>query len=294
MFFQGPYSENVTVPLESGHKRDCPPPRAVILARGLGTRMRAVEQGVVLTEDQRRAANAGHKAMMPIAGRPFLDFVLSAAADAGLERIAIVVAPDHGELRHYYEVTSPPSRVRVDFVVQAEPRGTADAVLAAERSIGDDAFLVMNGDNLYPVRDLSALSGLREPGLLGFDPEDLVRSGNVPADRVSAFALIEQDPEGHLTRIVEKPSPEDMSRLGPAARVSMNCWRFDSRIFEACRTVSPSSRGELELPAAVALAMSEGGVRFRVLPATGPVLDLSRRADAADLSRRLAGTEPRP
>ena len=268
--------------------------RAVILARGLGTRMRSEAPGITLTADQRRAADAGHKAMMPIAGRPFLDFVLSAAADAGLDRVAIVVGPEHRELRHYYEVTSPPARVRVDFVVQAEPRGTADAVLAAERWIGDEAFLVMNGDNLYPVRDLSTLSGLGEPGLLGFDPEELVRSGNVPADRVRAFALAEQDADGHLTRIVEKPSPEDVTRLGPAARVSMNCWCFDSRIFEACRTVPPSSRGELELPAAVALAITEGGVRFRVLPATGPVLDLSRRADAADLSHRLAGTEPRP
>jgi glucose-1-phosphate thymidylyltransferase len=256
--------------------------------------MRSEAPGITLTDAQHRAADAGHKAMMPIAGRPFLDFVLSAAADAGLDRIAIVVAPDHRALRHYYDVASPPSRIRVDFVVQAEPRGTADAVLAAQQWIGDDAFLVMNGDNLYPVRDLSALSGLGEPGLLGFDPEDLVRSGNVPADRVRAFALVEQDAEGHLTRIVEKPSSEDVTRLGPAARVSMNCWRFDSRIFEACRTVAPSSRGELELPAAVALALNEGGVRFRVLSATGPVLDLSRRADAADLSHRLAGTEPRP
>ena len=134
--------------------------------------------------------------MMPIAGRPFLDYVLSAAADAGLDRIAIVVAPDHDELRRYYEITSPPASVRVDFVVQAEPRGTADAVLAAERWIEDDPFLAMNGDNLYPVPDLSALRELREPGLLGFDPDDLVRSGNVPADRVRAFALVEQDADG--------------------------------------------------------------------------------------------------
>jgi len=35
-------------------------------------------------------------------------------------------------------------------------------------------------------------------------------------------------------------------------------------------------------------------VRFRALPAGGPVLDLSRRADAADVERRLAGVEPRP
>ena len=269
------------------------PPRALILARGLGTRMRSTDPAVPLTDDQRRAADAGHKAMMPIAGRPFLDFVLSAAADAGLERVAIVVAPDHAELRGYYEGTSRPQRLRVDFVVQADARGTADAVLAAEPWMEDDPFLVMNGDNLYPVPALSVLRGMREPGLPGFDPEDLVRSGNVPADRVRAFALVEQDADGYLTRIVEKPSVEDMDRLGPAARVSMNCWRFDARIFDACRHVTPSLRGELELPAAVALAMTRG-MRFRVLPATGPVLDLSRRADAADLSRRLAGTQPRP
>jgi glucose-1-phosphate thymidylyltransferase len=255
--------------------------------------MRSTDAAAVLTDDQHRAADAGHKAMMPIAGRPFLDFVLSAAADAGLTRVAIVVAPDHDDLRHHYETVAPPGRVRVDFVVQTEPRGTADAVLAAERWIGDDSFLVMNGDNLYPVPDVSALRDLGEPGLLGFDPEDLVQSSNVPADRVRAFALVEQDADGHVTRIVEKPSPEDMKRLGPGARVSMNCWRFDSRIFDACRAVIPSPRGELELPGAVALAIAQG-VRFKVLPATGPVLDLSRRADAADLSQRLAGTEPRP
>ena len=267
--------------------------RAVILARGLGTRMRSTDPGSTLTDAQRRAADAGHKAMMPIAGRPFLDFVLSAAADAGLERVAIVVAPDHAELRHYYEVTSPPRRVRVDFVVQADARGTADAVLAAERWNQDDPFLVMNGDNLYPVPTLSVLREMQEPGLPGFDAEDLVRSGNVAADRVRAFALVEQDADGYLTRIAEKPSVEDMNRLGPAARVSMNCWRFDPRIFDACRHVTPSPRGELELPAAVTLAMTRG-MRFRVWPAPGPVLDLSRRADAADVSRRLAGTQPRP
>ncbi len=267
--------------------------RAVILARGLGTRMRSTDPAVPLTEDQRRAADAGYKAMMPIAGRPFLDFVLSAAADAGLERMAIVVAPDHAELRHYYQAVSPPDRVRVDFVVQSEARGTADAVLAAAGWIGDDPFLVMNGDNLYPVEALSALRRMREPGLPGFDPEDLARSGNIAADRVRAFALVEQDADGYLTQIVEKPSVADMTRLGPGARVSMNCWRFDSRIFDACRAVTPSARGELELPAAVALAIDRG-VRFKIVPAAGPVLDLSRRADAADLSRRLAATPPRP
>jgi dTDP-glucose pyrophosphorylase len=267
--------------------------KAVILARGLGTRMKAVETDVVLTPGQRRAADAGYKALMPIGGRPFLDFVLSAAADAGLERVAIVVAPEHDQLRCYYETVSPPIRVRVDFVVQPEPRGTADAVLAAERWTGDDPFLVLNGDNLYPVAALSALCALTEPGLAGFDPGDLVRAGNVRPERVRAFALVEHDPRSYLRRIIEKPSQEDADRLGPDARVSMNCWRFDARIFEACRCVTPSPRGELELPAAVMLAISRG-VDFKVVPAAGPVLDLSQRADAPDVARRLEGTVPRP
>jgi glucose-1-phosphate thymidylyltransferase len=255
--------------------------------------MRSADPGAALTPEQQRAADAGLKAMMPIAGRPFLDHVLSSAADAGLSRIALVVAPDHHELRDYYEAASPPDWVTLDFVVQPEPRGTADAVLAAERWTGNDPFLVLNGDNLYPPPALSALRALAGPGLAGFDRDDLVRTGNIPAGRVRAFALIEQDDRGYLTRIIEKPSVEEVERLGATARVSMNCWRFDARIFDACRAVRPSARGELELPGAVAVAIDRG-VAFEVVPAAGPVLDLSQRADAADLTRQLAETVPRP
>ena len=267
--------------------------KAVVLARGLGTRMRSADPGATLTQSQQRAADAGLKAMMPIGGRPFLDFVLSAIADAGLHRAAIVVAPDHEDLRTYYERTSPPRRLRIDFVVQPEPRGTADAVLAAEAWASGEAFLVLNGDNLCPAPVLSDLAGLDEPALLGFDRESLVRSSNIDASRLRAFSLVEADASGYLTRIIEKPSSDDLARAGADARISMNCWRFDSRIFEACRRVPRSVRGEFELPGAVAVALSRG-VRFKVRLAEGPVLDLSQRADAADLSRRLSEVVPRP
>jgi UDP-N-acetylglucosamine diphosphorylase / glucose-1-phosphate thymidylyltransferase / UDP-N-acetylgalactosamine diphosphorylase / glucosamine-1-phosphate N-acetyltransferase / galactosamine-1-phosphate N-acetyltransferase len=73
----------------------------------------------------------------------------------------------------------------------------------------------------------------------------------------------------------------------------MNCWHFDSRIFGACRDVPRSVRGEFELPEAVGLAIRRG-VRFKALRASGAVLDLSRRADAAEVERRLAGLVPAP
>lgn len=265
--------------------------RAVVLARGLGTRMREADPGVALTPDQQRAADAGLKAMIPVNGRPFLDYLLSALADAGLRDIALVVAPDHDELRRYYTRDAPPSRITVSFVVQQEPLGTAHAILAAEEWTEGLPFLAMNADNLYPAPAIATLASLDEPGLPAFDRDDLVRTGNISMDRIRSFALIEVDSDGYLERIVEKPdTPLDSSR---SPGVSMNCWRFDRRIFGACRDVPRSARGEYEIPEAVGLALGRG-VRFKTFRARGPVLDLSRRADAADVARRLAGTMPHP
>ncbi len=265
--------------------------RAVVLARGLGTRMREADPGVRLSEDQQRAADAGLKAMMHVNGRPFLDYVLSALADAGITEVALVVAPDHEAVQRYYATVAPPSRVRLDYVIQQEPRGTADALLAAEPWTEGEMFLAMNADNLYPAAALAELARLPEPGLPAFDRDDLVRSGNIPLDRIMSFALIEVDADGYLTGIVEKPTGSP--REGGSGLISMNCWHFDSHIFAACRDVPRSVRGEFELPEAVGLAI-ERGVRFRALPARGAVLDLSRRADAAEVERRLTGVIPRP
>ena len=267
--------------------------RARVLARGLGTRMREADASVPLTDAQERAATAGLKPMMPIHGRPFLDFVLSALADAGLRQVALVVAPDHDAIREHYLQEAPPSRLQVDFVVQPEARGTADAVLAAERWTTGEDFLCVNADNLYPTHALADLAALSEPGLPVFDAEDLVRSSNVPPERLRSFALVEVDRAGYLARITEKPSAPATPPGGGRALISMNCWHFDARIFDACREVPRSARGEFELPEAVGLAVRRG-VRFRAIPVAGPVIDLSRRADAADVERRLAGIVPRP
>ena len=263
--------------------------QAIVLARGLGTRMRAADPSASLDAEQQRAADAGLKAMIPLNGRPFLDYILSSLADAGLRQVALVVAPEHRALRDYYESASPPSRIRVDFVVQRDPLGTANAVLAAEAWSHGEPFLTINGDNLYPADVLATLARLSEPGLPAFDREDLVRSGNIPAERVRAFAFLEMDDSGYLTGIVEKPQ----SAAAGHRAISMNCWRFDERIFQACRDVPRSARGEFEVPEAVGVALSRG-VRFKTFPARGPVLDLSTRADAADVARRVAAISPRP
>ena len=270
--------------------------RAVVLARGLGTRMREADPGVALSREQQRPADAGMKAMMPVNGRPFVDYVLGSLADAGITDVALVVAPDRALLEAYFAAT-PPARLRVSFVVQEAALGTANAVLAAEAWTNGEPFLTLNADNLYPVDALRALAEADEPAFPAFDADDLVRSSNIPAERLQAFAVASVDAAGYLVGIVEKPGrpPEGGGHVASSssATISMNCWRFDARIFDACRDVPRSARGEFELPEAVGLAIARG-VRFKAIPARGPVLDLSRRADAADVARRLAGHVPCP
>lgn len=267
--------------------------RAVILARGLGRRMREADPGAALDDRQEAAAAGGMKGMIPI-GRPFLDYLLSALADAGFRHACLVIGPEHDTVRHHYGAPGRATRIAVSFAIQEAPRGTADAVLAAEAFTAGERFLACNADNYYPPSVLAALRALDAPGLAGFDREALVRESNIPADRVAQFALLTTTPTGDLAEIIEKPGPDAIARLGPSARVSMNAWVFDASIFEACRRIAPSARGELEIQDAVRYAMQHLGTRFRVLPVAAGVLDLSRRGDIAAVAERLRGVEVHP
>ncbi len=225
---------------------------------------------------------------MPIGadGRPFLDYVLSALADAGYTSACLVIAPDADAIRDYYQRVAPPRRLRVAFAVQAQPRGTADALLSAESFAGTDDVLVVNGDNYYPVAALRALRHLDSAGTVLFEPDALVRESNIPAERIRAFALGLVDADGFLTELIEKPDEAAWQSLGSRALVSMNCWRLPPAIFDVCRTLQPSPRGELELPHAIRDAMT-AGMRFHVVRSADGVLDLSRRADVTAVAARL-------
>jgi glucose-1-phosphate thymidylyltransferase len=234
-------------------------------------------------------ADTGVKGLIPV-GRPFLDYAISALADAGMRDVCLVVGPEHDALQQRYATGS--SRVRIGFAVQAEPRGTADAVLAAEEWTDGEPFLVVNSDNYYPVESMRELAAIDEPGLVAFSREGLLSGGAIAPSRVLSFAVL-QVTGAYLTRMIEKPTPAELSALGPDAWVSMNCWRFDARIFRACRDVPLSGRGELELPVAVALAVGRGDFRVRAVRSRLPVLDLSSRGDIAAVTARLAHVEAR-
>lgn len=129
---------------------------------------------------------------------------MSALADAGIEQVVLVVGPAPDPIRAHF-TTSPPRRVTMAYAEQPVPIGTADAVVRAAAVVNEPAFLVLNADNYYPVAAYAALAAESRAGTVAFDRDVLVRDGNIDADRVRAYAVLDVGDDETLRGIVEKP-----------------------------------------------------------------------------------------
>ena len=254
----------------------------MILAGGLGTRMRAKTAGDDLTPEQSNIAAIGAKVLMPlIEGRTLLELMLENLSAAGFSDLCIVVGSRDNAVRDFCAVRN----LQISFAVQDKPLGTADAVLAAEDFVGDDdLFLVVNSDNLYPVASLRRLREQNTQAILAFDQKSLIEQSNIPRERIARFATLEIGRTGHLTKVMEKSDTVDVDAL-----VSMNAWLLSPSIFRACRSIGPSERGEYELTSAVQYAIDHLGANFSTVRSNEGVLDLSSRADVESFSSFLNG-----
>src|SRR4051812_6955970 len=193
--------------------------KVVVLARGLGTRMRKADESTTLDAKQTAVADTGVKALIPIGGdetsRPFLDYVLHAVADAGYAQACLVIGPEHRAVREYYGRDLRPRRISISFAIQAKPQGTADAVAAAEGFAGKDGFLMINSDNLYPTAACAELRKLAGPGVALFERDALLKggAGNIAPQRVMKFAVGVIDSNNRLRRVIEKPDETTLASL---------------------------------------------------------------------------------
>src|SRR5947199_325965 len=150
----------------------CPPmpaPIAVVLAAGQGTRMRSETP----------------KVLHPICGLPMVLWPVHAALEAGAQKVVVVGGPDRA-----LEPILPPG---VELAVQAEPRGTGDAVRAAAPQLEDPdtTILVLNGD--VPLITTDAIAGLApkvRPHLV--DDPTLTLGINDRADLAAVTQLAQQ------------------------------------------------------------------------------------------------------
>ncbi|WP_227379255.1 bifunctional sugar-1-phosphate nucleotidylyltransferase/acetyltransferase [Haladaptatus halobius] len=161
--------------------------QAIVLAAGEGTRMRPL-------------SSSCPKPMLPVAEEPLVAHTARAAVEAGADELVLVVGYEAERVREYFGAEY--AGIPVEYAIQEEQRGTADAVRAAQEHINGQ-FAVLNGDNLY---DTPAVKRLFENG---------PSLGTYRVDDPSNYGVISTD-GGQVTGIVEKPAdpPTDLANTG--------------------------------------------------------------------------------
>ncbi len=96
------------------------------------------------------------KELLPVAGKPLLQWTLDEAAAAGLERVVIVTSPLKPQIASYL-TARPPDRLTALVVVQPQPRGLGDAITCARDHVAGDDVAVLLPDNLF-ARGVSAIA----------------------------------------------------------------------------------------------------------------------------------------
>lgn len=110
-------------------------PSAVILAGGLGTRLRSVVSDVP-------------KPMAPVGGRPFLEYQLEYWINQGISRFVLSVGYRHEAITEHFG--SRYKGVQLEYAVEEQPLGTGGGLLlAAEKLKQDTPFLLLNGDTYF-------------------------------------------------------------------------------------------------------------------------------------------------
>ena len=280
----------------------------IILAGGVSSRMKISDASGKLTESEIEQANVRNKGIIQVGKkrRPFLDYLLYNVQNAGYTRIIIVTTEEYSLFRKFYgpaDSNNDFHGLDISYAIQKipagreKPPGTADALLSALETypyLKETEFSMCNSDNLYSEKALKLVLTESCPNaFIAYDAEAL----DLPAERISRFAVIIVNEAGYLTDILEKPVNADLKKIRNSnsnIRVSMNLFKFSGALIYTYLLNCPVDelRGEKEIQTAIINMQSDFPETMISIPLAEPVLDLTYKNDINDVGAFLDDIYP--
>ena len=206
--------------------------KAIILSAGEGTRMRPL----TLTKP---------KTMLPVAGKPIIQYNIESLRDSGVTDILLIVNYKEDMVREYFK-DGKDLGVNISYATQEELSGTANAIGYGENFV-DEEFIVLNGDIIL---DTELITNIID-NYYNKNPDTLIVLTKV--EDPTLFGVVELVGEV-VKKIIEKPTMEE----APSNYINTGIYIFNKDIFEKIAKTEKSPRGEYEITDSLAKQIDDG------------------------------------